>query len=330
MHWNRDFLFTSCLSCNCTTNSDDSGQSFRLKSQNYAGRTFSAQGPFGPLPSVNVTRWPSCKSLKLAPCTLDEWKNRSLPPPTLMNPNPLSVNFLMLPSAIWTFPWTNFLLCAAIKHFFGKSQSHLAGKCSRIPRLNANGFICNPWATVRNLISDIHFCERLCYVLGRFAFILSLEIKWRKSWEKVTTVKRTTKREWSQSKTRRPRERNPTPRSKHFVVDLWILANPSVPFWVRRWIARSDSFAEICRRILRGLARKKHSLLGHRLLDAKEFFSPATEDRLPCNDRTHGSNTSPSDLLGLKRFVEFECVALVLYCSESDWDPKPTSNMVNL
>ena len=72
--------------------------------QNYTGLTFSAHGPFGPRPSVYDTFWPSCRSSKLTPSTLDEWKNRSLSPPVLMNPKPLSVNLLIVPSAICAFP----------------------------------------------------------------------------------------------------------------------------------------------------------------------------------------------------------------------------------
>jgi hypothetical protein len=71
----------------------------------YAGLTFSAHGPFGPRPSEKVTFWPSCRSSKLAPWTLEEWKNRSLLPlAVLINPKPLSVNFFMVPSGIVRFP----------------------------------------------------------------------------------------------------------------------------------------------------------------------------------------------------------------------------------
>jgi hypothetical protein len=38
----------------------------------YAGLTFSAHGPFLPMPSVYVTFCPSCRSLKLTPWTTDE------------------------------------------------------------------------------------------------------------------------------------------------------------------------------------------------------------------------------------------------------------------
>ena len=69
---------------------------------NYTSVTFSAHGPFGPRPSVYVTFWPSCSWSKVTPWRLFEWKNRSFAPPVLMNPKPLSVNFLMLPSAICT------------------------------------------------------------------------------------------------------------------------------------------------------------------------------------------------------------------------------------
>ena len=37
---------------------------------------------------VKDTFWPSCRSSKLTPSRLDEWKNRSLSPPVLMNPKP--------------------------------------------------------------------------------------------------------------------------------------------------------------------------------------------------------------------------------------------------
>ena len=70
----------------------------------YTGLTFSAHGPFLPLPSVKDTFWPSCRSSKVQPWTLDEWKNKSFSPPVLMNPNPLSVNLLIVPSAICAFP----------------------------------------------------------------------------------------------------------------------------------------------------------------------------------------------------------------------------------
>src|SRR5687768_8078736 len=70
----------------------------------YASLTFSAHGPFGPWPWVKETFWPSCSSSKLTPCRLLEWKNRSFAPPVLMNPKPLSVNFLIVPSAILLFP----------------------------------------------------------------------------------------------------------------------------------------------------------------------------------------------------------------------------------
>ena len=71
--------------------------------RNYTGLTFSAHGPFGPRPSVNETDWPSCRSSKVQPWTLFEWKNRSFSPPNLMNPKPLSVNFFIVPSAISAF-----------------------------------------------------------------------------------------------------------------------------------------------------------------------------------------------------------------------------------
>src|SRR6185295_5150747 len=37
---------------------------------------------------------------KLVPATFDEWKNKSFAFPMLMNPKPLSVSFLIVPSAI--------------------------------------------------------------------------------------------------------------------------------------------------------------------------------------------------------------------------------------
>ena len=40
----------------------------------------------------------------MTPWRLDEWKNRSLPLPVLMNPKPFSVNFLIVPSAISSLP----------------------------------------------------------------------------------------------------------------------------------------------------------------------------------------------------------------------------------
>lgn len=65
---------------------------------------FSAHGPFFPWPSVKDTFWPSRRSSKLTPWTVDEWKNRSLPFPVSMKPKPLSVNRLIVPSAIHSFP----------------------------------------------------------------------------------------------------------------------------------------------------------------------------------------------------------------------------------
>ena len=62
--------------------------------------TFSALGPFGPRPSLNDTRCPSWSSSYRTPSRSDEWKKMSLSPPVLMNPKPLSVSRLIVPSAI--------------------------------------------------------------------------------------------------------------------------------------------------------------------------------------------------------------------------------------
>src|SRR5690606_19483139 len=61
--------------------------------------TDSARGPFGPLPDWYSTPWPSCNSSKRTPSSADMWKNRS-PVSVVMNPNPLSVSFLILPCGI--------------------------------------------------------------------------------------------------------------------------------------------------------------------------------------------------------------------------------------
>ena len=65
-----------------------------------AGVTFSARGPLGPCPSLKVTRCPSLKSSKRQTSTFEQWKNKSFSPPVSMKPNPLSVNLLIVPSAI--------------------------------------------------------------------------------------------------------------------------------------------------------------------------------------------------------------------------------------
>ena len=62
--------------------------------------TFSAHGPFCPCPSVYETRCPSWSSSKLTPSRFDEWKNMSLSLPVSINPKPLSVSRLMVPSGI--------------------------------------------------------------------------------------------------------------------------------------------------------------------------------------------------------------------------------------
>src|SRR5258708_3281693 len=64
------------------------------------GRTFSARGPFGPCPGLYDTSCPSRRSSKDPPSTFEVWKNMSLSVPVSMNPKPLSVNRLILPSAI--------------------------------------------------------------------------------------------------------------------------------------------------------------------------------------------------------------------------------------
>jgi len=101
----------------------------------YTGLTFSAHGPFLPLPSVKDTFWPSRSSSKLTPWTLDEWKNKSFAPPVLINPNPLSVNLLMVPSAICAFPvviaWTD-----AARLTIADWSPSVDGKCSRSRQLH--------------------------------------------------------------------------------------------------------------------------------------------------------------------------------------------------
>jgi len=66
----------------------------------YSGLTFSAQGPFGPCASVNDTRWPSWSCSNATPLHLEEWKNKSFAVPVLIKPKPLSVSFLIVPSAM--------------------------------------------------------------------------------------------------------------------------------------------------------------------------------------------------------------------------------------
>src|SRR5579864_7995028 len=64
------------------------------------GLTFSACGPLGPMPSVNETRWPCARSSNRTPWTADMWKKMSLPGLVSMKPKPLSVNLLIVPSAM--------------------------------------------------------------------------------------------------------------------------------------------------------------------------------------------------------------------------------------
>ena len=62
------------------------------------GFTCSARGPLGPRPSTKETLCPSYRASYCTPSRFDEWKKMSFPPPRSMNPNPLSVNFLIVPS----------------------------------------------------------------------------------------------------------------------------------------------------------------------------------------------------------------------------------------
>jgi len=64
------------------------------------GFTCSARGPLGPRPSTKETFCPSCRSSYCTPSRPDEWKKMSFPPGSAINPNPLSVSFLMVPSGI--------------------------------------------------------------------------------------------------------------------------------------------------------------------------------------------------------------------------------------
>lgn len=66
------------------------------------GFTCSARGPLGPRPSTKETFWPSRKSSYRTPSRFEEWKKISFPPASAMNPNPLSVSFLIVPSGIAT------------------------------------------------------------------------------------------------------------------------------------------------------------------------------------------------------------------------------------
>ena len=76
----------------------------RLWQTGQEGRTFSARGPFGPCPSLNETCCPSCSSSNRTPSRLLMWKKMSPPFPVSMNPNPFSVSFLIVPSAILLLP----------------------------------------------------------------------------------------------------------------------------------------------------------------------------------------------------------------------------------
>src|SRR5262249_47771049 len=58
------------------------------------------RGPLGPCPGVYETRCPSRRLSYSTPSTFDMWKNMSLPVPVSMNPKPLSVSRLIVPSAI--------------------------------------------------------------------------------------------------------------------------------------------------------------------------------------------------------------------------------------
>jgi len=64
------------------------------------GFTCSARGPLGPRPSTKETFCPSWRSSYCTPSRFEEWKKMSLPPGRAMNPNPLSVSFLIVPSGI--------------------------------------------------------------------------------------------------------------------------------------------------------------------------------------------------------------------------------------
>ena len=63
----------------------------------YAGRTFSARGPFGPWPIVNVTLSPSRIESNGVLVHADRWKKYSVPSAAAMKPKPLSVIRLMVP-----------------------------------------------------------------------------------------------------------------------------------------------------------------------------------------------------------------------------------------
>jgi hypothetical protein len=63
----------------------------------YAGRTFSARGPFGPCPMVNVTASPSRSESNGVLAHAELWKKYSVPSGVAMKPKPLSVSRLMVP-----------------------------------------------------------------------------------------------------------------------------------------------------------------------------------------------------------------------------------------
>ena len=63
----------------------------------YAGRTFSARGPFGPCPTVNVTASPSRSESNGVLVHAELWKKYSVPSGVAMKPKPLSVSRLMVP-----------------------------------------------------------------------------------------------------------------------------------------------------------------------------------------------------------------------------------------
>ena len=59
--------------------------------------TFSARGPFGPWPSVNVTLSPSRNESNGVLVHADWWKKYSTPSGAAMKPKPLSVMRLIVP-----------------------------------------------------------------------------------------------------------------------------------------------------------------------------------------------------------------------------------------
>ncbi len=56
--------------------------------------------PWGHVPRRRKPVCPSCRSSYCTPSRFDEWKKMSFPPGSAMNPNPLSVSFLIVPSGI--------------------------------------------------------------------------------------------------------------------------------------------------------------------------------------------------------------------------------------